>query len=174
MPLIARGLARPHLGIGEGDLHRIQLRHDFGELGGCQAVGEPGQLSTRDVEIDQHARELGRGHGHRLGRHLRIDVMASDEQVDHVEIGLGLAVEAGHAAVFDLKAGLRIVRAGEGGEAVLGILDRKAVEAQRTLVPIGESAPTIGAARSRAVVHLPPSRLAAILDPLWRPCHDSV
>ena len=57
---------------------------------------------------------------------------------------LGDAVHLDDAAAFDLYAGLRIVRAVEGGKAVLGVLDRELVEPERPLVPIGKPLPAIG------------------------------
>ena len=46
-------------------------------------------------------------------------------------------------SIFD--PGLRIVRAGEGRKAVLGVLDGELVEPQRALVPVGEALPAVGA-----------------------------
>ena len=142
--LVAGRLARAHLAVGEGDLERRQLRHHLGELGRRHAVRKPHQLAPRHVHIDQHARDLVRGHRHRFRRDLGIDVIAGDEGVDHVEIGGGRAVHRLDPARSHGQSGLRIVTADEGGEAVLGVLDRELVEPERALVPVGEALPAIG------------------------------
>ena len=73
-------------------------------------------------------------------------------------------------------AGLRVMRAAEGGEAVLGVLDGEFVEPQRTLVPVRETPPAI---RSHAVPSLrPPSRRRSF-EPTasrqdWSPNRDRV
>jgi hypothetical protein len=64
----------------------------------------------------------GGGDRHRLRRDGRADVIAGDEDFDHVEIGFCHAVHLGDAPALDADAWARIVRALEGGEAVLGDL----------------------------------------------------
>ena len=65
--------------------------------------------------------------------------------VDPIELSDGrVIVTLDDAATFDDYRGLRIMRAVEGGKAVVGILDCEFVEAERALVPIGKSLPAIG------------------------------
>ena len=142
--LIAGRLARAHLAVGEDDLERGELGDDFGELGRRHAAGEPHQLAARDVHVDQHPRDLGRRNAHRFRRDLRIDVIAGDERVDHIEVRSTDPVHHVDAARTECQPRLWVVTARERGKSVLGVLDRELVEPKRALIPVGEALPAIG------------------------------
>ncbi len=92
-----------------------------------------------------------RGHRHRLFHYRRVEVIAGDEEVDHVEIGLGDAVEFDDAAAGDIAIpGFGSCGLDDGGKAVLGVLDGEFVEPQGPLVPVLEPAPTIRAHLTQA------------------------
>ena len=143
MRLVARGTPGPHLGIGKGDFQRVELGDDFGELRRRQAVADPDEFLARHVHVDQHPGDPGRRHGHRLGRHRRVDMVAGDENIDHVEVGFADTIELDHAPVGNPDAGFRITGTFECGETVRGVFHRELVETQRTLIPIREPTPAV-------------------------------
>ena len=108
MGLVARRLARPHLGIGEGDLERIQLRDALRRAwpASCHGPAAPAPRAARSCPPACGPR-LRCLHRHGLGRDGDVDVVARDEAVDHVEVALEHAVQRDHAAVLDADAGLR-------------------------------------------------------------------
>ena len=73
--LVSRRAAGAHLRVGEGDLERGEVADDLGEPGRGQAVGEADELGARHGHVDEHAGELEGGDRHRLGRHLRVEVV---------------------------------------------------------------------------------------------------
>src|SRR5262249_49557161 len=113
-------------------------------------MSEPDQFAPWRLHVDQHACDLARRHGHRLGRNLRIDVITSDKGVDHIEVARGDSVHHSDAARPQGHAGFRIMPAGKGGKAVLRILDSEFVEPERALVPVGKALPAIGESEWRA------------------------
>ena len=69
------------------------MRHHLGQPGRAHAARQPCQHLARHVHVDQHARHLDGGHRHRFFRHLGVEMVAGDEEVDHVEIGFRDTVE---------------------------------------------------------------------------------
>ena len=111
MGLITRCLAGAHLGVGEGDLHRVELGHDLCQLRGCHASRQTRQLLARHVHVDEHPRHLGRRQGHGFFGDGQVEVMLRDEGVDHVEIGYRDSIHLGERPGLDGHAGRGVASA---------------------------------------------------------------
>ncbi len=143
MGLVAGCLARAHLGIGKGDFQRIEPRNHIGQFRRRHAVGQPHEVLARHIHVHQHARHKAGLHRHRFRRHFRVDMMARDELVDHVEVMGQNAVHAGDLASGDSHGRLGVRRAGEGGKTIRGVLSGELVQPQGPLIPLGITPPPI-------------------------------
>ena len=128
------------------------MRHHIGQFGRRHAMGEAHQIGARHIHVDQHARHLQRRHGHGLGGNLRVNMIARNESVDHVEVARLTAIHRSHSAVAEHKSRSRIMRALERCEAMIGVFGRELIEPQGPFVPIGKPFPAIGG-RGQGIGH---------------------
>ena len=115
------------------------------QLGRRHARRKPHDRVPGHLDVQQHARDFQGVERHRFLGSREVEVMAPDENVDHVKIGLGDSVHFGNTAVRDGQAGLRVVGAIRGAKTPRRILGREAVETKRPLIPDLVAFPTVGA-----------------------------
>ena len=144
MSLVTRCPSRPHLGIGKGYLQCVQVRHALSELGRGHPMGEADESLARDIHIDQHAGDVHGIHRHRLWCHRDVDVVPSDEAVNHVKVTLKNTIERDHPTIRYTDAGLWIGQAGKCRKAIGGIFGCETVQPQGPVVPVGVALPAIG------------------------------
>ena len=82
MRLVARVAPGAELLQRHHQLDRVEHPDHAGELRGRQAPREPHELGARDVDVDEHPRELLVGERHRLRGDVQVEAVGDEEAVD--------------------------------------------------------------------------------------------
>ena len=103
----------------EHQLDRIEHRDHAREPRRRQPSREPHELCARNVDVDEHARDLGVAERGRLARDVEVEPVPHDEVVERIPVLFAAAVELDDAALLDHERRLRVVRAVHRDEAEL-------------------------------------------------------
>ena len=109
--LVGRGPPRAQLLEREHQLDGVEPGDHAREPRGRQPAREPDEVRTRDVHVDEPARDLVVRELGGLRRDLEVEAVERDEAVDHVEVLGPPSVHRDDAPAVDLEPRLRVVRA---------------------------------------------------------------
>ena len=118
--LVPRCTPCPQLLEREHQLDGVEHSGHPRELRRRQPAGQPNDVRTGNVDVDEHPRDRLVRTSHRLCRDLEVEAVRNEKTVDDVEVPCRSPVQAGDDAVDDHELRLRVVRTIGRHEAELG------------------------------------------------------